>query len=304
MLLEDRGEFTEARRCAARALAIGERLPDPRAARNASLRLGALAFFTGDWAQARERFERADALPERSPLLDAMPLLERGRLALAEGEWQQAARDLEECSAITLGLGDGIVHRAAESLLAERDLLEGRPAAALVRLLPLRDRDGMEERMVTTFVLPVLAWSYLELTEVARATQTIDAALRRARRGKYRLALVGILRVRALVAGHAGRWEEAECCLEEGVALARSMPYPHGEGRLLHVDGLLHAQRGHAERARECLCEAVAIFRQLGAARDRQQAEEVLATLQLPRSTAGRLDDRVTPAGYGPPRGT
>jgi hypothetical protein len=39
-----------------------------------------------------------------------------------------------------------------------------------------------------------------------------------------------------------GRWAEAERTLEEGVALARSMPYPYAEGRLLHVYGAMHLQ--------------------------------------------------------------
>ena len=37
--------------------------------------------------------------------------------------------------------------------------------------------------------------------------------------------------------------------LEEGLALAREIPCPHAEARLLHLDGLLHAQQGEPEAA-------------------------------------------------------
>jgi tetratricopeptide (TPR) repeat protein len=186
---------------------------------------------------------------------------------------------LEECSAVARRTGSRLQDRVAASLLAERDLLEGRPAAALARLLPQLDREGMEERIVTTHILPVLAWAHLESGDTERAEQTIMDALRRARAAGYRLALVGTLRVRALVAVRQGDWAAAEHALEEGLALARPIPNPYGEGRLLHVYGLLHMRVGEPERARERLEAALAIFRRLGAYKDRERVEEQLASL-------------------------
>lgn len=74
-------------------------------------------------------------------------------------------------------------------------------------------------------------------------------------------------------------WEEATTALEEGVALARSMPYPYAEGRLLHVYGQMHIQKGEPALARERLEAALAIFQRLGARKDIEQVEQAIADL-------------------------
>ncbi|HEV7129487.1 MAG TPA: hypothetical protein VGN32_18780 [Ktedonobacterales bacterium] len=74
-------------------------------------------------------------------------------------------------------------------------------------------------------------------------------------------------------------WEDAAHTLEEGLALARTMPYPYAEARLLDAYGRLHAQGGEPEQARERLNAAPAIFRRLGARKDIDRAELLLAIL-------------------------
>jgi hypothetical protein len=51
------------------------------------------------------------------------------------------------------------------------------------------------------------------------------------------------------------------------------------EGRLLHVDGVLQLQQGRRAQARERLKAALAIFRRLGAGKDTEGTEQLLATL-------------------------
>jgi tetratricopeptide (TPR) repeat protein len=218
-------------------------------------------------------------LPDRSPGEDAAVPLEPGRLLRAEGEWEQAARYLEQCRATARHASYLLLQRVAQSFLAELDLLEGQPEMALARLLPLLDRDGMEEWMVTIHVLPVLAWTYLELGDTDQAARTIEEALRRQRAGQLRRALAATLRVQALVALRQGTVQTAGDALEEGLALARAMPYPHGEGRLLAVYGRLHLERGEVTAARERLVAALAIFQRLGARKDLERTEQLLATL-------------------------
>ena len=58
------------------------------------------------------------------------------------------------------------------------------------------------------------------------------------------------------------RWAEAEQSLEEGLALARRMPYPYAEARLLHVYGQMHLEKGEPGPAPERLEAALAIFQQ------------------------------------------
>jgi hypothetical protein len=75
------------------------------------------------------------------------------------------------------------------------------------------------------------------------------------------------------------RWAEAERALEEGLTMARSLPYPYGEARLLHVYGEMHAKRGELGPARERLEDALAIFRRLGARKDAEPVEQALTML-------------------------
>jgi ATP/maltotriose-dependent transcriptional regulator MalT len=88
-----------------------------------------------------------------------------------------------------------------------------------------------------------------------------------------------VQRVQATVAIRQGRWEEAERALEEGLARARSMPYPYGEARLLHVHGQMHVAKGQLGPARQRLEAALAIFRRLGARKDAERAESALTAL-------------------------
>jgi hypothetical protein len=89
-----------------------------------------------------------------------------------------------------------------------------------------------------------------------------------------------MLRIQALIAIKQGHWEVAHQALEEGLALARPMPYPHGEGRLLQVYGRLHLARNEPTAARDRLEAALAIFRQLGARKDIEWALQDISKLQ------------------------
>jgi hypothetical protein len=83
-----------------------------------------------------------------------------------------------------------------------------------------------------------------------------------------RLVLVEALRVQALIAVRQEQGDAATPSLEEGVAVARDMPYPYAEARLLVIDGLRQAQAARPTLARERFATALVIFRQLGARKD------------------------------------
>jgi tetratricopeptide (TPR) repeat protein len=228
------------------------------------------------------------------------PLLDLGRLCLAEGAWEEAAQYLEDFRLAAEQSGDLQALRDVQNALATRDLLAGQPAAARARLLPLLDRPGLEELYVTR-LLPTLAWAYLDLGEVAQAADVAVQAVRRARAQRYQFVLVEALRVHALVASAQEHWKEAERSLEEGLVLAQSMPYPYMEGRLLHVYGEMHAQKGEAEPARERLEAALAIFQRLGACNDVERVEQTLSTLQCApsRDAAGQAMPSLPPRQGG-----
>jgi tetratricopeptide (TPR) repeat protein len=273
-----RGEFAAGWRDRQRALTLAEQLGDPMWICFDITLLGWIAFLLGEWDQAWATTERAVAMSRQISLGWVSPysLLHHGQLLLAEGQWEEASRYLEEACAYASRSGDLQALRQAAGPLAELEILEGRSDAAHARLVPLLDRPRLEEYDVTA-LLPVLAWAHLELGEVTQARDVVEQALRRTRPENLRLALVDALRVQAMILACEERVSEAERVLEEGLLLARSMPYPYAEARLLHLSGRLHAQVGKPEAAWEQLGAALAIFQQLGAAKDIKQVELDLA---------------------------
>jgi tetratricopeptide (TPR) repeat protein len=163
-------------------------------------------------------------------------------------------------------------------VLAECDLLEGRPERACARLAPLLDRAALEDADVSP-LLAAFAWAQLELGKVAAAAEIVGRAITLARARNDRFNLVNTLRVRTLVAMRQGQWAEAELALEEGLALARRIPYPYAEARLWRIYGEMHARKDETESARERLEAALAIFRLLGARKDAERVEQTLAAL-------------------------
>lgn len=238
-----------------------------------------IALIRGDWVAARAALEQALTLNTRiegwQPNMYAQVLL--ARLCLAEGDWAAATAG-GEAATLVRGSSDLQALRWASSVQAEIEILEGRPETGRDRLVPLLDRSDLEEADATA-LLPVLAWAQLELEQVDQAADTVVQALRRARPEAMRLILVEALRIQALVALRQERWDEAARGLEEGVTLARSIPYPYAEARLLRVSGELHRAQGEPGRAREQCSAALALFRRLGARKDAEQLERDLAAL-------------------------
>jgi transcriptional regulator with XRE-family HTH domain/tetratricopeptide (TPR) repeat protein len=293
------GEFAAARRHSDRALTLAERQGDLVKKAICARERGVATFYMGDWQAARQGIlsplpiEIVDGKmgPSNQSCLD---LLWKGRLCEVEGERDAARRYLAECSALaTRGNYMGLV-RAAERHLAEHDLEDGHPAAALARLTALLDHAGMKG-MDDRELLPALAWTHLELGNVAQAETAIAQAITGLRADGHRLLdLIDALRVHAQIATRQGRWVEAEQALEEGLSLTRCIGYPYAEARLLYTQGMMYVQKRESQAAREPLEAALAIFRRLGAGAQVERVEQVLAAYcrLLPTSRPRRADAR------------
>jgi tetratricopeptide (TPR) repeat protein len=272
-----RADFASARGAFDRALALAEQQGNPVQIAFGLAMRSWVAVLSGEWASARADLERAAAVgsrTDRTTFSDYLPIF-LARLSLAEGAWDAAAAQARDALALSEGSGDLQALRWASGVLAELEIREDRPEAAVARLVPLLDRPGLEE-CDATMLLPVLAWAQLELGQADLAADAVEQAVRRARPEGMRLVLVEALRVQALVALRRERFEAASRSLEEGLELARGMPYPYAEARLLHVQGALHGQQGELEAAREQLEAARAIFARLGARVDSERVEREL----------------------------
>jgi tetratricopeptide (TPR) repeat protein len=271
------GELEASGRCAEMAIEFASRVGNPAEIASGTAALGRNAFLRGDWSRARADLERALDLARRCGakpvLLEAAVFL--GEYRLAAGDWEEAARLLEEAIAVHVPDILNGRFRHAQGLLAERDLLSGHPEAARDRLLPLE----AAENTFAPWMRTQLAWAYLCLGDANLAASLVARAIQQSLAEQHRIRLVDGLHVQAMVLARLGQEDRAAAALDEGLALAPTLPYPYGEARLLRVSGLLHLQQRETAAARTRLEAARAIFRRLGASKDLEWTEQDLAGL-------------------------
>jgi adenylate cyclase len=269
------GRMEECRRYMEQALPLAKRIGNPDQIAFCLGGLGSLLITLGEWDQAGEQLERAMALlGEERPANAAAPLYNLGKLALYQGRWEEAAHHLDEALALVQRTGDRLLLEEARVFRAELEILTGRPEEAVQHLEELTRADDADLQL-----FPVLTWALLETGAVDRAEEVVTGTIRRALAEEQRVQLVEALRVQGMIALRQSRVEEAERALQEGLELARSLPCPYAEARILYQLGLLEQHRGEPAEARQQLEEALMIFRRLGASKDLEWTEEVLGEL-------------------------
>jgi tetratricopeptide (TPR) repeat protein/transcriptional regulator with XRE-family HTH domain len=238
----------------------------PYAVAWASANCGFIAFIRGDWDAAWRYIQRGVAQRQRLGSADwpnASVYTMEGQLQLAQGQLDAATQSAEMALAVAQRVGDALqLLRKAQQRMAEIDLHKGHPAAARDRLLTFLDREGLIETFVNA-LLPLMIRADLELGEVEVAEALAIQTVTRLRSHHDHLDLVDALRMEAAVRIQQQRWSEAEAALEEALKLARAMPYPYAEARLLSTYGDLLVASGQVERAREHYKAALAILRPL-----------------------------------------
>jgi tetratricopeptide (TPR) repeat protein len=279
-LCDARGDFAAARTWHERAAAAVTRFGDSPMVCFVLSVWSDSAYWSGDWPWSRALAARAAAAVRSVDRAYAAsyPPLARGRLDLAQGDWEAASTALLEAVRLATATGNPDVLRTCQALLAERDLLACHPEAACERLAPLLDPPDQQDVAVTR-TLPLLAWAYCDLGEQDRAEALAKQAVQLAERQDQRLALVDALRISALVASRTGRWPEAAAALEDAIARSHAMPYPYAEAKALYVYGLLYLESGEPEQARKRFEAARAILGSLGERLYAEQAERALERL-------------------------
>jgi tetratricopeptide (TPR) repeat protein len=274
-----KGEMEKSRAFAERAVEIGEQVGDPLWT---WVERGHTAFARGDWKQARVDFEQAAVRARQVGTVRGAPyaLIFLGQLDLAQGKLDAAFPSLQEGIALADRNRDPQAFESAQRTLAEHDLLEGHPQAACSRLEPVLEGSDRENSHATD-VLPLMAWTALDLGDQALAASVVTQAIAHARGEVDRLVLVDALRVQAMLAMRQSRWQDAEAALAEALTLARAMPYPYAEAKSLYVYGQLYAAQGEPVQAREQYEAALAICGRLGEDLYRPHIERALAALGL-----------------------
>jgi tetratricopeptide (TPR) repeat protein/transcriptional regulator with XRE-family HTH domain len=278
VVLLRRGDLERSMQYCERELVVVERKGESVRMVAATAQRGLIAYVRGDWPQARKDGEQALALSRRigTSWASPMPLTVLGLVSYGEGRLEEARGMLEECVTLAARVGQPPGEHFAPGILAECDVLEGRPAQACARLAPLLDALALAEADLSLLLTPY-AWARLGLGEPAGAAEMVGQAITLARARNDQLNLVDALRVQALVRVRQRDWERAAPALAEGLALARDLPYPFAEARLLYVNGEVCLHAGQPGPAREQLEAALTIFRRLGARKDIEQSEQLLA---------------------------
>ncbi len=261
-ILMDSGEFAPARAYCERALEVAERTGEQLGIMFALAILGKVLYLQGHWAQARTHLERALEMSRVVGWSLATRLIRESlaQLLVAVGDVVLAARCLEE-GMTEAGLSANTWPRA-QQLLAECELLEGRPEGALSRLIPLLDRYNADDRGAD--LLARLARAHLALGNNDEAGTFARRAVEQAKARNSRVVLAEALWAQAMVLVDERQWPEAARALEEGIRLTRDMPYPLAEARLLQLQGKMYNEQVDPESACESLEAALAIFRRLG----------------------------------------
>src|SRR5579872_164057 len=270
------GLMEDNRRTAQRAIEAVQRVGNRELVSFALGNLGDTLITLGEWQEAKLVLDRALELVRAVPRTSSIgtPLQYQGRLALCEGRWEDAERWLAEALAVVSSDQNRQLMDDVRANLAELDLARGRPANAASRLeafQPEADAEPYHRR--------VLSRAYIDLGKITEAAAAIEPALRQVRDEGLKAYLPELLLVDGMVRIRQERWEDAQAALLEGLEIARSLPSPYAEARILVQLSCLSHARTDLPAARDRLAAAVAIFRRLGATKDLAQAEVALHEL-------------------------
>lgn len=260
------GKLEESRTYYMRAAETAERLGDPTAIAYGVRTCGGAHFALGDWEQARANFDRArliDAGTSASTFSALIPL-QTLELVIAQGRWEQIDQLAAECLAREHDQRNDRIDTNLLSLLAEADLLQGRPQDAFARLRPRLDDFYVDEAVnlgVRTTPIEVC----LVAGDVDRADVLLFQYTNLIRKQGNRRAEPSMLRARGMVRSAQGRLSEAEEAFSLASDLSSQMQSPLEHARIL-LDWARTAAADDRDRQESLAREAERIFRNLGAA--------------------------------------
>jgi predicted ATPase/class 3 adenylate cyclase len=272
-------------RTVTRQLEIAERLGDPYLRARALASLGHHIWVRGDWQIALKYFEQAAALLRGLPSSMSDWLLTAPAAVLVPTAADESVRHyLEECIDTAQQRDDAALLAEAHARLAEYELASGHADVARLRLEPLLAHPCWDVGMFEGVAL-ALAQAILETSratdDLLRVQELVSAVIAWARLEKVWFVLVEALGLEGRLRARQGDTKAATSDFDEALRLARDLPYPFGEARVLYAYGMAQAEHGKREAGRHHLEKAAAMFRHLGARLYTDQVREVIASLTL-----------------------
>lgn len=276
-----RARVSRAIACFEHALKVDEDRGDLAETAYVQSRLGHTLYVHGDWPRALALMERSAELVQSISFthFSASVLTALGKQYLVEGDTERASRYLEEPLTIAERSGQRELIPYLHVPLAHRDLFEGRPDAALERLVPLiklrrLDTPADHEAMRTA------AEALLRTGDMTDAHALVDDGLSRSSHQGNLLAMAEWLHMKALVAAEQESKDIASGALDEALEIYRAAPYSHGEAQLLNTYGMLHIAQQEVKQGHEALQSALDIFLRLGARPEARRVQQALTTLE------------------------
>ncbi len=250
----ERGEFDDSRVAADRAVKCASRAGDEMLVAALGPTRCASHLVTGAWRDAQVVMERCRIAQDSPHILDLnlYPLYCEGRILLLQGAWDEATVQLEHCLQDSPWTGFIHLARWCARSLTEIALIRGQVEALPVYIGHMElvlDRAGVDE-WDGIWLLPYLAWAYLETEDRYKAEAYVRDAIGRATKGRHTIALFDALRVRAMIETRWQRWCQAEATLDEAFHLADNIGYTLGTARVERVYGDLYDAQGQTRKAR------------------------------------------------------
>jgi predicted ATPase len=235
---------------------------------------GLLEYHRGDWAAAQYWFERAPRHygQDRRVVTRAYAPIGPGLIRAVTGDVEKGVQYLQEAISICQQERVPFILHRAQREMAEVELVQGHAAEARMRLQPIVEAPGYAAYNDVTPLLPLLAWAGMDLGDLSQAEALLERAAPQAEAQRHYLALLDVLRIRGLLCLHRQHWQEGREVLEQALSLARGMPHPYAEAKILYVAGCLETARGDPDTARRHLTAALTICTQLG---ERLYAEHI-----------------------------
>jgi hypothetical protein len=156
--------------------------------------------------------------------------------------------------------------------LAEYTLFAGDPEAATQRLQTIGDAPDAGFSSLPG----LLAQAHIRQVRLDEAKALLDQSLPLLRTEGLRLSLIDALSAQALFNAGCHQWSSAQTALDDAPRIARAIPAPYAEVKLLALAGEIAPARKRSNKARQLYESALAICDRLGERLYRERMQRAL----------------------------